>query len=155
MARSSTSFKPGKSGNPHGRPKGIRTLARLIDIVGDETSQETDADYRTTTIRRLWQAASTGQLDRARPLKNAEWLELVKWLVAHVDRAAMAQWDWPGPTQIRVEDEIDLAQRRAAARAAKSRIASQVTRLATSEPDELEPSQPALAEDTSIQPDLT
>src|SRR5437764_4493164 len=103
MPKSSTSFTSGKSGNPRGRPKGVRTLARLIDSVGDEMCSGTEQDYRTATIRRLWQAAATGSLSMGKSsyrLKVDDWIRLVQWLVNHMDQVAVEQWDWQGQSQI-------------------------------------------------------
>jgi hypothetical protein len=106
MTHNSTSFKPGKSGNPSGRPKGVRTLARLIDAIGDETLSGTEEDFRTMTIRRLWRAAATGKLDlgkTSRQLKPKDWSELVQWLVGHMDKVAIEQWDSHGLSQTQAE----------------------------------------------------
>jgi hypothetical protein len=111
MTQNSSSFKPGQSGNPKGRPKGVRTLSRLIDTLGDETYTGVEEDYRTTTIRRLWQAASSGTLNlgaESRELKTGEWVRLVQWLVTHMDKVAIKQWDWQGQMQIRNEGEWQL-----------------------------------------------
>src|SRR5579859_669096 len=99
MAKNSSSFQPGKSGNPSGRPKGVRTLARLIDAIGDESCPEAAEDFRTATIRKLWEAAATGTVsigETAQQLKAGEWIRLVQWMVDHMDKVAVEQWDWQG-----------------------------------------------------------
>ncbi len=70
-------------------------------------------DYRTTTIRRLWKAAATGRLNlgtTSRELKSEQWIELVQWLIKHVDQAATDQWEWQGHYQAGVDTGLDVVQ---------------------------------------------
>ncbi len=106
MVKNSTSFQPGQSGNPGGRPKRVRTLATLIDSLSDEACSGMTEDYRTATIRRLWDAAATGKLGQgktAKALNAREWLALVQWLVSHMDKVAIEQWDVRGNMPFRRE----------------------------------------------------
>lgn len=83
-------FQPGQSGNPHGRPKRGRALAELLEAVGLE---RLDLKGKQTTNREalaglVWQGATTGSIKLGRRVlrfSTGEWLELVKFIHAHVD----------------------------------------------------------------------
>jgi hypothetical protein len=56
----STSFKPGKSGNPRGRPKKGQTLTDLLIQYGEEKAPDGKAN-RDALAAGLWELATTGE----------------------------------------------------------------------------------------------
>lgn len=81
-------WSKGKSGNQKGRPAKGRVLAQALrdtgafDSYGDLTNQQLLA-------RMVWEGLALGTItfssDRTLELNVQEWLELVKWVHAHVD----------------------------------------------------------------------
>jgi hypothetical protein len=63
MAASKTSFQPGKSGNPKGRPPKPRALTNLMEKWGNKASPVEGLKYKELLMMRIWQAATLGQID--------------------------------------------------------------------------------------------
>lgn len=94
--KNATSFKPGQSGNPRGRPPGVRSMARLLDEIGNQSvlgkGKGPGADYRAVVARKLWFAAATGWLnlgESSRRINMKLWMQLVTWMFEHLEAAAI------------------------------------------------------------------
>jgi hypothetical protein len=92
MARSSTSFKPGQSGNPNGRPKKSRALTEILEKAGNATIEDADGKRRggkRIVARLVWEGISTGEVSfpggKRLKLSPADWFDLLKWVYAQVD----------------------------------------------------------------------
>ena len=94
MAKSSTSWAKGQSGNPGGRPPKHRMLTQLLQeggedplVIGGETLTGQQA-----LARRIWEFVATGQVTLNEGVLKAEsiadWLITVKWLYTHIDGPA-------------------------------------------------------------------
>lgn len=92
-------FKPGKSGNPNGRPKKERTLTAILEQAGAKSVQVGDKGVsgKHLVARMVWEGMTTGTItfpDKTEmKLKPYYWLELVKWMYAHVDGPPRAEMD--------------------------------------------------------------
>ena len=89
MARSSTTWQPGQSGNLNGRPK--RTLSAILERAG---SASVDVEGKRVSGKRfvalkLWEIATTGRaiLSDGRELVAGPqgWLDVVRFIYAQVD----------------------------------------------------------------------
>ena len=91
MAKSSTSWRAGQSGNPKGRDPKVRPLTEILNTAGG-TTLEVDGKRiagRRLIARYLWQAATLGQVTmvdgKVLRLSPRDWLDVVKWLYAQID----------------------------------------------------------------------
>lgn len=64
MGKVKTSWKPGESGNPEGRPKSGFALADLFRKVAEETDKE-GVTRRERIIRKIMEKAESGSLNAA------------------------------------------------------------------------------------------
>jgi hypothetical protein len=98
MARSSTSFKPGQSGNPAGKPPKSRALTALLEAALDKPAKGPNgksSPRKSLMAERVAEAVSTGFVtlpdeegkNRRVPLTLADWRAFVQWLYVHVDGA--------------------------------------------------------------------
>lgn len=95
MAKTGTSWKAGKSGNPRGRPPKVRSLTEYLKAGGDRMVYD---DYgrllsaKEATARLLWEFATRGEISLSGRIMEAEstteWLNVVKWIYQHVDGGA-------------------------------------------------------------------
>jgi hypothetical protein len=101
MGRSSTSFQPGQSGNPKGRPKKGRALTTLLEKAGAQ-AYELTADgkrvpARRAAAQRAWQGLATGRITfpdgRAIELDASSWLKLAAFVYAQVDGPPKSEVD--------------------------------------------------------------
>jgi len=88
---SSTSFKPGTSGNPKGRPPKKRALTMLLERGGNvkiETEQG-DISAKKIMVARIWQGLATGQITFGTitmPIdKIDDYIALAKLVLSQVD----------------------------------------------------------------------
>lgn len=122
MAKSSTTFQPGASGNPNGRPRKDRALTTILEAAGNQTTAG-PGDKRTARKRivaaLLWELASTGRATfpdgtilEADP---ADWLSAVKWLYQHIDGPPKQQLEHSGPgggpMEVTIADLVTARQR--------------------------------------------
>lgn len=88
-------FKPGQSGNPHGRPPKSRALTEILERRGNSTRLDIDGKRhagKQIVARALWELVTTGKttLQDGEEVKMLEvhskgWFEIVKWLYAQID----------------------------------------------------------------------
>jgi hypothetical protein len=43
-------------------------------------------------------------------LKPEHWIGLVQWLVSHMDKVAVEQWEWQGQSQIEAEAKLEAGE---------------------------------------------
>jgi len=103
MANSGT-WKPGRSGNPNGRPLKNRTLTTILEKAGSKTVyyEGKKVSGKRLLARLLWNAALTG---KARLPEDAEgqiktislspkdWMDLAKWIYIQIDGPPRAELD--------------------------------------------------------------
>lgn len=98
MAKSSTTYKPGQSGNPNGRPPKERELAALLLKAGSK-SVEVDGKRvsgKQFVSQAVWELVTTGKTrvgDRELLLGSEGWFEIVKWIHTHIDGPAKSELD--------------------------------------------------------------
>jgi hypothetical protein len=89
MAKTSTSFKKGTSGNPKGRPPKSRALTEALSVRGERAVAGKPA--REVLADVLWKLALEGKAALPNGVcieANAkEWFEAVKWIYAQIDGA--------------------------------------------------------------------
>ena len=97
--QTSTSFQPGVSGNPAGRPPKARALTALLEAAGN-TMHPTAEGKRVAGKRLLaaglWEGIATGKITlpgQTLTLEPGDWLALVKWLYQHIDGPPKAEID--------------------------------------------------------------
>jgi hypothetical protein len=66
----STSFKPGQSGNPGGRPKKDWTWSGLLEQVANEIEPKSRKPFKELVTRRLWVEAANGNLGAQKEIMN-------------------------------------------------------------------------------------
>lgn len=99
MAKSSTSFKPGKSGNPKGRPPKSRAMTEILVAAGKKKASDGDGgniSRNKLLAEMIWKASIGGEVtfhatnrefggSRTLQLKLPEWIDFVKWLIEQMD----------------------------------------------------------------------
>lgn len=95
MARSSTTWKPGQSGNPKGGQKKSRALTAILEKAGNTTAECPDGKRRARKrilADLVWQLVTTGQIaleERVYTVASVdEWLYILRWLYLHIDGPA-------------------------------------------------------------------
>lgn len=91
--RSSSSWRPGQSGNPKGRPPSSRALAEIVGKAGGRRLTGPSGKSRqvkTLVADALWELAGTGRVELADgktlEVENVgEWLSVVSWLFDRVE----------------------------------------------------------------------
>ncbi len=84
-------YKPGQSGNPHGRPKKDRALTALLDSAGGKTIEVDGKKVsgRRLLARQVWEGITTGVIsfpgEKKMILSPQDWKDFVKWLYTHLD----------------------------------------------------------------------
>jgi len=104
VAKSSTTWQTGKSGNPGGRRK--RLLTAVLDQVGKVPLVDADGkqiDGRLFVAQRLWELVEHGRttlLDGQEVVVDmANWLDIVKFIYGQVDG--------PPPREVDVGGQLD------------------------------------------------
>ena len=87
---SSTSFKPGQSGNPRGRPPKKRALTNLLERGGNVKIQTEQGEIsaKKVMVARIWEGLATGQMTFGNisiALENDEYISLIKLVLSQVD----------------------------------------------------------------------
>lgn len=93
MGKSSTSFKPGQSGNPKGRPPKNRALTELLEKTGNKKTERIDGSgtqNKRLLAENVWQLANTGSVTlpggHVVAVEDAqEWIGIIKFIYTHID----------------------------------------------------------------------
>src|SRR5688572_22337984 len=101
MAKSSTSFEPGKSGNPKGRPPKSRALTALLAKGGsrkiDGPPGEKSVPARQQFVNQLWEGLATGKITfpdgRSVLLDGGDFISLARLVLAQIDGPPPASVD--------------------------------------------------------------
>jgi hypothetical protein len=95
MAKTSTSWGAGKSGNPKGRPRKGRTLTDALREGGERKMYDDMGrlmPVKDVLAWLIWDFVTRGEISMAGLIyqvnNTEEWLRAVKWLYAHVDGGA-------------------------------------------------------------------
>ena len=105
MGKTRTSFKPGQSGNPNGRPPKSRTWTALIEKAGSKTIDVKGQDTKTSRKRFLaesvMEAVTLGRIQFADGTTLEiesfnEWRDFVKWVYTHIDGPPKQQLEHSG-----------------------------------------------------------
>lgn len=91
MARSSTTWKPGQSGNLKGRPPKERALAHLLQQAGEKLTED-GRPNKAVMAEQIWEALTKGYVEfldgsgtRRLNLNTNDWLAMVKFVCGHVE----------------------------------------------------------------------
>lgn len=99
MARSSTSFRKGQSGNPKGRPPKKRALTTLLEKGGNRKFKVGDQELaaKKLFVERVWEGLATGQITYPNvgtfPLDAQQYIALAKLVLGQVDGPPRAEVD--------------------------------------------------------------
>jgi hypothetical protein len=108
MPKNQTSWKPGQSGNPKGRPPKSRALTDLLEKAGSTTRADVDGVKRNRKrilARMLWEFVTTGQAafpdgQVVKADDSDDWLAAVRFLYSQIDG--------PPPKEIDLQGDLDL-----------------------------------------------
>jgi hypothetical protein len=87
-------WKPGETGNPHGRKPTTQTLKAIAEELGKAISRTKELTNNRAMIAALWEAATTGQVKvnrRTLKLTGAEWIRVCELLFNRIDGLPKAQ----------------------------------------------------------------
>lgn len=99
MAASATSFPPGKSGNPKGRPPKSRVLTTILEKAGGKKvlRDGKNVSARQILAETLWNALMTGRIElpngTSLMIAQGEYIALAKFLYAQIDGPPAAAVD--------------------------------------------------------------
>lgn len=93
MAKSNTSFKPGQSGNPNGRPPKSQALTEILRAEGEQIYLDVNGvefPAKELVARLLWQVAAKGEIQFSNDSKPTavpfgDWFPVVQWLYNRCD----------------------------------------------------------------------
>ena len=96
-----TTWKPGQSGNPNGRPPKSRALTDLLEAAGSKTVEDLSGKKQAgkrVLARLVWEMVLTGQAEMPNGKMLTvddvkEWKELVKFIYSHIDGPPRAELD--------------------------------------------------------------
>jgi hypothetical protein len=96
MARSSTTWQPGQSGNIKGPP--ARPLAEILRRVGGRKNKENHKPNRQILGELMWQLATEGRVTFPDGTyidaeKIPEWFDAAKFIFSHIDGPPPSQHD--------------------------------------------------------------
>jgi hypothetical protein len=116
-------WTPGMSGNPRGRPAKKRAVAETIRTTSGEHSASGET-YQMALARVLWGGISSGHITfengKTFDLGFKDWLDLLKWVVEHVDGPGKFAGGEEEPSTPRV---VDIDFKRAPSRTWEERLA--------------------------------
>ena len=104
-------WKPGKSGNPAGRPPKERALTHILETAGSKTIDDQDkrASRKQVLARLVWEVATTGKAlmpDGATlQVDPKDWFDVTKFLYQHIDGPPKTSLDITsdgGPIQVTI-----------------------------------------------------
>lgn len=70
MGANQTSFKPGESGNPNGRPKREWTWSGILEEVGEQIEPKSGKKFKELVSKRLWLKAVNGDTVAIKEIMN-------------------------------------------------------------------------------------
>lgn len=92
-------WQPGQSGNPAGRPKKNRALTAILESALNKTTDTPAGKTKRKQIiaEHITLAAAEGRVElpdgTTMELAPREWIDLLKWLYAHIDGPPRAEMD--------------------------------------------------------------
>ncbi len=99
MARSNTSFQPGVSGNPKGRPPKKRTLTNLLEKVANRkfTAEGEEIAAKQLFAAHIWEGLATGKItfpdSSILQLDSTSYINLAKFALGQIDGPPKAEMD--------------------------------------------------------------
>ncbi len=96
----STTWQPGQSGNPRGRPPKKRALSNMLEHGGRLKLRGSDETAQKQMVKRIWEGLSTGRMvfgngsdTRVIELGAADIIALAKLVLSQIDGPPKAEMD--------------------------------------------------------------
>jgi hypothetical protein len=100
---------PGMLGNPRGRPPKKRAMAEIIRTTSGEQNASGET-YQMALARALWSGISSGRIafdsGKTFDLEFKDWIELLKWVLEHVDGPGKFAQEEEEPRVIDIDFEM-------------------------------------------------
>lgn len=103
MTKNDTSFKPGKSGNPKGRPPKKRTLTNLLEKGGNQkfAAEGKPQAAKQLFVQKVWEGLATGHITYQEangqamrfPLDAQQYIALARLVLGQIDGPPKAEID--------------------------------------------------------------